>query len=168
MIPKTKHGTPTDTMKTHIISHPDNKNKRYEFTPVVSPVTRIRIRSFGFAGEERLDSLMQISVARAFWKDKVSQGWLVTKTDIPKPSVSDDIKKKEKEWLDKFIDQHLKSSAEKDHCKTIGTQLNDAIQKKKSIYEESSIEKEIYSLYMKNKKKHDKDFYKYDNYALEA
>tara|TARA_R100000315_G_C5204654_1_gene120784 strand:- start:125 stop:460 length:336 start_codon:yes stop_codon:yes gene_type:complete len=111
---------------------------------------------------------MQISVARSFWKDKVSQGWLVTKTDIPKPSVSDDIRKKEKEWLDKFIDQHLKSSSEKDHCKTIGTQLNDAIQKKKSIYEESPIEKEIYSLYMKNKKKHDKDFYKYDNYALEA
>ena len=97
-------------IKTHIISHPDNKHKRYEFTPVASPPTRIRIRSYGFAGEERLDSLMQISVARAFWKDKVSQGWLVTKTDIDN----------------------------------------------------------MHSLYMKNKEKHDKDFYRYDNYALEA
>ena len=168
MIPKTKHGTPTDTMKTHIITHPENNKKRYEFTPVVSPITRIRIRSYGFAGEERLDSMMQISVARAFWKGKVSDGWIVvTKTDN-RISVQDDIKRKEKEWLDKFIDQHLKSAVEKDHCVDIGTQLNDAIQKKKSIYEESPIEKEIYSLYMKNKKKHDKDFYKYDNYALEA
>jgi hypothetical protein len=125
-------------IKTHTISHPDDKHKRYEFTPVASPPTRIRIRSYGFAGEERLDSLMQISVARAFWKDKVSQGWLVTKTDIPKPSVSDDIKRKEKEWLDKFIDQHMKPK------------------------------KDTHSLYMKNKKKHDKDFYRYDNYALEA
>ena len=83
-------------MKTHIITHPDNNKKRYEFTPVVSPITRIRIRSYGFAGEERLDSMMQISVARAFWKGKVSEGWIVvTKTDN-RISVKDDIKKKEK------------------------------------------------------------------------
>jgi len=81
---------------------------------------------------------MQISVARAFWRNKVSEGWIVvTKTDN-RISVQDDIRKKEKEWLDKFIDQHLKPK------------------------------KDMHSLYMKNKKKHDKDFYKYDNYALEA
>ena len=147
MIPKTKHGTPTDTMKTHIITHPDNNKKRYEFTPVVSPITRIRIRSYGFAGEERLDSMMQISVARAFWRNKVSEGWIVvTKTDN-RISVKDDIKKKEKEWLDKFINQHLKSAVEKNHC--IDTS-------------------DMYGLYKKNKEKHDRDFYKYDNYALEA
>lgn len=161
--------------KTHIITHPDNNKKRYEFTPVVSPITRIRIRSFGFAGEERLDSMMQISVARAFWKNKVSEGWnVVTKTDNRiSASVPDDIKRKKKEWLDKFIDQHMRSAIEKDHCVDIGnvidigTQLHDAIQKKKSIHDTSEIEKEIYSLYKKNEKKHDDDFFK-NNYAMEA
>ena len=117
MILKTKHGTPTDTMnKTHIITHPDNNKKRYEFTPVVSPITRIRIRSYGFAGEERLDSMMQISIARAFWRNKVSEGWIVvTKTDN-RISVQDDIKQKEKEWIDKFIDAHLNQSIKKNYA----------------------------------------------------
>ena len=153
-------------MKTHIITHPDNNKKRYEFTPVVSPTTRIRIRSYGFAEEGNLDSLMQISIARAFWKGKVSEGWNVEK-EI-NGTHTDDTKKKEKEWLDKFIDQQMRPASENQTAVDIGTQLHEAIQKKKSIHGYTSeIEKEIYSLYMKNKKKHDDDFFK-NNYAMEA
>jgi hypothetical protein len=81
--------------------------------------------------------------ARIRWSALVAEGAIpVEKTPIRKAPSEDDIKKKEREWLDKFISHHMKPT--------------------------KPTKESMHSLYTKNKRKHDKDFYKYDNYALEA
>ena len=81
--------------------------------------------------------------ARIRWSALVAEGAIpVEKTPIRKAPSEDDIQKKEREWINKVISQNIERM--------------------------QSTKEDMHSLYMKNKKKHDKDFYKYDNYALEA
>jgi hypothetical protein len=87
--------------------------------------------------------------ARIRWSALVAEGAIpVEKTPIRKAPSEDDIKKKEREWLDKFISQHM--------------------ERMKPTKRVKPTKEDMHSLYTKNKRKHDKDFYKYDNYALEA
>jgi len=83
---------------------------------------------------------LTIPDARQRWESLIAKGAIpVEKTPVEKP---DDTKKEEREWINKLITKHLQHQEEQPA--------------------------DVHALYVENKQKHDKDFYKYDSYALEA